>query len=112
MNKSSLAPTQQRIQEIIEALGFGVIERLAIRGGVPRYEPEPHIVQSIKLEPDPEHPPIRDNHDGPLKKEFESLFHLLSQVPDGVVDIEVRHGLPFRVLRHRHHAEFGVGRQG
>jgi len=31
--------------EIIEALGFGAIERLLIRGGAPFYEPEPRIVQ-------------------------------------------------------------------
>ena len=35
MTKSSLNPGQRRTVEIIEALGFGVIERLSIRGGLP-----------------------------------------------------------------------------
>ena len=49
MTKSSLNPDQRRTVEIIEALGFGVIERLLIRGGLPCYEEEPRVVQAIKL---------------------------------------------------------------
>ena len=35
MTKFSLAPGQRVVVEIIEGLGFGVIERLIIRGGLP-----------------------------------------------------------------------------
>ena len=97
MTRSSLNPDQRRLVEIIEALGFGIIEHLSIRGGLPCFEPEPRIVQTIKLDSEPEQQPDRVSADLTLKKEFESLFDQLSRLGDGVVDIEVRHGLPFRI---------------
>lgn len=105
MNKSSLSPGQRRTVEIIEVLGFGVIERLSIRGGSPCYEPEPNIVQAIKLDSEPERQPDRSNADLTLKKHFESLFDQLSRLGDGIVDIEVRHSLPFRIVLQRRYQE-------
>ena len=98
MNKSSLELNQRRIVEIIEALGFGVIERLLIRGGLPCYEPEPRIVQSIKLDSEPERQTELGDPDLTLRKEFEGLFDQLARFRDGVVDIEVKHGAPFRLI--------------
>src|SRR5436189_4767034 len=98
MTKSSLNLGQRQTVEIIEALGFGVIERLLIRGGVPCYDPEPRIVQAIKLDSESERQPDRSCADLTLKKGFESLFDQLSRLRDGVVDIEVRHSLPFRLV--------------
>src|ERR1700724_3105177 len=99
MTKKSLNPDKRRTAEIIEALRFGVIERLSIRGGLPCYEPEPRIVQAIKLDSEPERQPDRNNAELTLKQEFESLFEQLSRLRDGIVDIEVRHGAPFRLIR-------------
>lgn len=99
--KPSLNPAQRRTVEIIEALGFGVIERLSIRDGSPCYEPEPRIVQTIKLDSEPERQSDGGHADLTLKKEFESLFNQLTRLHDGVVDIEVRHSLPFRLVLER-----------
>jgi hypothetical protein len=101
MTKSSLNPGQQRTVEIIEALGFGVIEHLFIRGGLPCYEPEPRIVQTIKLDSEPPRQPDTGHADLTLKKEFQSLFDQLSRLGDATVDIEVRHSLPFRLVLER-----------
>ena len=101
MTKSSLNPDQRRTVEIIEALSFGVIERLLIRGGLPCYQPEPRIIQAIKLDSDPERHPDRTGADLTLKKEFESLFDQLSRLGDATVDIEVRHSAPFRLVLKR-----------
>lgn len=101
MTKSSLAPAQRRTVRIIEALGFGVIERLSIREGVPCYDPDPRIVQAIKLDSEPERPSDRSSPDLTLKKEFETLFDQLKQLRDGTVDIEIRHGVPFRLIVER-----------
>jgi hypothetical protein len=101
MTKSSLNPAQRQTVEIIEALGFGQIERLSIRGGLPCYEPEPRIVQSIKLDSEPHGEPDHGEAELTLKKEFESLFSQLSRLRDAVVDIEVRHSLPFRLVLER-----------
>jgi len=102
MTRSSLNPGQLRTVEIIEALGFGVIERLLIRGGLPCYEPEPRIVQTIKLSSEADRQPDRTYADLTLKKEFESLFDQLSRLGDSTVDIEIRHSLPFRLVAERH----------
>src|SRR6266567_2041095 len=83
MTKSSLNPSQRQMVEIVEALGFGVIERLLIRGGLPCYEPEPRIVQAIKLDSEPERRPDDGHSDLTLKKEFVSLFDQLSRLRDG-----------------------------
>jgi len=104
MTKFSLSPSQRRTVEIIEALGFGVIERLLIRGGLPCYEPEPRIVQAIKLAAS-ERQPDPCSADLTLKKEFEGLFDQLTRLRDGIVDIEVRHNLPFRLVVERRYKE-------
>ena len=105
MTKSSLNPDLCRTVEIIEVLGFGLIERLLIRDGSPCYDPEPRIVQTIKLGSEPEGRPDRTYADVTLKKEFESLFEQLSRLRDGVVDIEVRHSAPFRLVLERRYEE-------
>lgn len=105
MTKSSLSPGQRRAVEIIEALGFGAIERLLIRGGYPCYEPEPRIVQAIKLDSEPDRQPDRAYPDHTLTKEFESLFDQLSRLGDATVDIEIRHSLPVRLVLERRYKE-------
>lgn len=105
MTKSSLNPGQQRMVEIIEALGFGEIEGLLVRGGSPCYEPQPRIVQAIKLDSEPLGQPDRGQADLTLKKEFEILLDQLSRLRDAIVDIEVRHSLPFRLVVERRDEE-------
>jgi hypothetical protein len=105
LTKSSLAPGQYQLVQIIEALGFGIVERLSVRGGVPCFDPNPRIIQAIKLgPPEPEQKPDRTDADT-LKKEFESLFEHLAQLRDGLIDIEVRHSAPFRLVLERRHQE-------
>jgi hypothetical protein len=101
MTRSSLNPDQRRTVEIIEVLGFGVIERLLVCDGLPCFEPEPRIVQAIKLDSDPEWQPDRGCADLTLKKEFENLFEQLSRLHNGIVEIEVRHSAPFRLVMER-----------
>jgi hypothetical protein len=105
MTKSSLEPNQRRIVEIIEALGFGIIEHLSIRDGLPCYDPEPRIIQTIKLASGPGRQPDRSCADLTLKKEFKDLFHQLTQLGSAVVDIEVQHSLPFKIVRERRYQE-------
>jgi hypothetical protein len=103
VTKSFLNADQCRTVEIIEALGFGVIEGLVIRGGLPCHEPEPVIFQTIKLGLTSDRQPDDDRAD--LKQEFVSLFDQFSQLRDGVVDIEVLHGLPFKLVVSRRYQE-------
>jgi hypothetical protein len=101
MTKSSLTPDQRRTVEIIEALRFGVIERLSIRGGIPCYETDPHIVQAIKLDSDTPGDAGHCHADLTLKREFDNLFHELAGLSDALVDVEIRHGLPVRLVLER-----------
>jgi len=101
VTKSSLNADQCRTVEIIEALGFGVIEGLVIRGGFPCYEREPRLLQTIKLDLDPHRQLDRSCVDFTLKQEFESLFDQLRRLGDAIVDIEIRHSLPFKLVLER-----------
>lgn len=105
MTRSSLHPDQHRLMAIIEGLPFGVIERLSLRGGLPCYDPEPRIVQAIKLDSDPEPQPDRGS-ELTLTKEFETLFDQLGRLGDATVDIETRHSQPFRLVLKRRYKEF------
>ena len=68
---------------------------------LPCYESEPRIIQTIKLDGETEWQIDRSCADLTLKKEFEGLFDHLYRLPDGVVVIEVRHSLPFRLVLER-----------
>jgi hypothetical protein len=103
MTKFSLNADQFRTMEIIEALGFGVIEGLVIRGGLPCYEPEPVIFQTIKLGLTSDRQSDDDRAD--LKQEFVSLFDQFRRLGDGVVDIEVLHRIPFKLVVSRRYQE-------
>jgi hypothetical protein len=105
MTKSSLNPDQRRTVEIIEALDFGVIERLLIRTRLPCYEREPRIVQAIKLAQEPQQRPDRRSADLSLNKAFVNLFEQLRRLRDGFVDVEVQHSLPFRLVLERRYEE-------
>jgi len=105
VTKSSLNPDQRLLVEIIEALDFGVIERLLIRGGLPCYEQEPRIVQTIKLAPKAERQQDRHDADLTLNKAFENLFDQLGRLRDGFVEVEVQHSRPFRLVLERRFGE-------
>ena len=106
MTKSSLSPAQRRTLEIVEKLVFGRIEGLSVRDGQPCYNPAPRIEQQIKLGSERQPQPLVDNPDDfTLQKEFASLFDQLSGLRNAIVEIEIRHGLPFRLLVERHFEE-------
>jgi hypothetical protein len=105
MTKASLNPGYRRTVEIVEALNFGVIEGLSVHAGLPSFEPEPRIVQIIKLGSGPEPLPDRSDADLTLKKEFERLFEQLSPLGEAIVDVEVRHRLPFKLVLERRYKE-------
>lgn len=107
MTKRSLHASQFNLVEIIEELGFGRIEQISIRGGEPCFEHATQIVAEIKLGSEPETGADPRNPDLTLKSEFERLFQRLSLVRNGLVDIEVRHSTPFRLIVRRFCKELG-----
>jgi hypothetical protein len=101
ITNESLGQSQRRTVEIIETLGFGVLQGLSIRDGQPCFEPAPRIVQSVKLDSDAESRSECANPESALKKQFQVLFRHLNELREGTVDIEVCHGLPFRLVLER-----------
>lgn len=105
MTERSLNQEQRWTLEIIAKLGFGRIEQLSIRNGKPCFDPAPRIVEELRLASDSEQRPDLNNPDLTLKQEFQKLFGHLERLLDGVVVIEVRHSVPFRLIAERRYTE-------
>ncbi|MGO9111120.1 MAG: hypothetical protein ACLP9L_18000 [Thermoguttaceae bacterium] len=61
--------------------------------------PAPKITKAIKLGADTTERPATANDDFALKRHVTDLFEQFDRLPDGsVVTIEVRHGLPARLI--------------
>jgi hypothetical protein len=88
---------QLKLAAIIKRLIFGHVGGLRVRDGLPVFDPPPHIVQAIRLG---SRTPHRDSDcaESTLQAEFSELFDHLAHLRDGIVDIDVRHGLPFRLV--------------
>jgi hypothetical protein len=97
--KSGLSEGRRRLLELMQALNFGRIEGLPVRGGEPVLEPPPRAVREIKLGGENGPRPEAGRPDFPLKRQVGELFAHLAAVGDGTVEVlEVRHGLPVRLL--------------
>jgi len=83
----------------MQRLNFGRIENLAVHAGEPAFDPAPKIVQDIKIGGENGPRPELARDDFALKSQVAELFDHLNRVGDGTVAvIEVKHGLPFRLV--------------
>lgn len=97
--KRSLSAPRKRLLETMQRLNFGRIENLAVRDGDPTFNPPPRIVQDIKIGGENGPRPELACEDFALKNQVAELFDHLSRVGNGsVAIIEVKHGLPFRLV--------------
>jgi hypothetical protein len=101
MTRGNLSAPQLRVVITIEQLGFGQIQHLAIRGGEPCFGSATRVIQEIKLASPPEPRIGAQDGSASLRQEFRSLFECLQEIVEGTADIEVRHGLPFRLIVER-----------
>jgi hypothetical protein len=94
-----LTGPRQRLVELMRRIKFGRIERLVIRGGEPVINPPPQIVREHKFGVSKPAQPHPQANASALKSEVVELFETLSNIQDGEVQaLEVRHGLPFRLV--------------
>jgi len=100
LTKRTLDPAQLKLVEAIEELGFGRIEQIPVCDGSPCLERATQTVREIKLGSEPE-PFERCPANLTLRAEFERLLNELSRLGDGLVDVEIRHGAPFKLLVRR-----------
>ncbi|HVY93308.1 MAG TPA: hypothetical protein VHA14_11185 [Bryobacteraceae bacterium] len=94
-----LSPAKQRLLRLFQTINFGRIEELEIRNGEPEFNPPPRLFVELKLDAaDGSRPESRLNR-FPLRSQVERFFDQISRLNDGAVEvIEVRHGLPFRMV--------------
>ena len=97
-NSTLSAPRQELIQ-LMQQLYFGKIEDLVVLSSEPSFSPAPRIIQEIKLGGSEAERPVQRNDNFTLKRHITELFDQFDRLPDGaVVTIEVRHGLPARLI--------------
>jgi hypothetical protein len=95
ITKSSLTPATARLIELMQALNFGRVEALTIRGGQPVFDPPPRVVQKIKMGADNGPRPEIGYNDFLLKGGIVELLEIIARLKDGEIrTIEVRFGLP------------------
>jgi hypothetical protein len=98
ISKSSLSEPQRRLVDLFQQINFGRIEALRVRAGMPSFDPEPRIIQTLKM--GGQNGP-RDEAGLPdfwLKQPLVELLLTIREIGDGeVLTIDVKHGLPFSV---------------
>ncbi len=99
VTKSSLSPARRRLVEVMQWVNFGRLENLHVRGGEPVLDPLPRIVREIKIGGDNGPRPESRREDFLLKNHLTELFAHLDELGEGTVEVlEIKHGLPFRLL--------------
>ena len=95
ITKSSISPESARLVELMQAVNFGRIEDLVIRGGQPLFSPSPRIIEKVKIGGDHGPRPEIGYADFRLKVATVELLELFARLGDGEVRvIEIRFGLP------------------
>jgi hypothetical protein len=83
----------------MQRVNFGRLESLVIRAGEPVIDPRPTIVREHKFGGENGPRPEIERDDFDLKRQVVELFEFFDQLQDGKIDVlEIRHGLPFRMI--------------
>lgn len=96
---SSLSQPQRRLVELLQHLNFGYVDHLPVRGGQPVLDPLPRIVREHKF--GGENGPRQEAklEEFSLKPQVRELLDAITEIGDRVIErIEVKHGLPFRMI--------------
>ena len=97
--KSSLSYSQRNLVELMQKLNFGRIEDLHIRNGEPQANPPPRLIHEFKFGGNNGARSETTKLDFVLKAEVIALLAQLEAIGNGIITrIEVKHGLPFRMI--------------
>jgi len=100
--KASLSPRRRPLLEMMQRINFGKIEQLRIAAGEPEFTPAPRVVCDIKLGAENGVRPELSLEDFALRASVVELLAQLDMVGTGTIStIEVRYGLPVRLLLER-----------
>ena len=99
VRNSKLSFARRNLLTLLREIGFGYIENLLVKQGEPVLEPLPRIMRDVKLKRRDDVGGNWIGDDFVLKEEMIELFVHLERLCDGTVArVEVRHGVPFRIL--------------
>ena len=96
--KKALCPARRQLLELIQRYDFCRIENLAVRAGEPIFD-SVRIAREIKIGVENGPRPKLEKDEFLLRAPVIELFEHLNRLGDGrIAFIEVRHGLPFRLV--------------
>ena len=99
MCMEDLTPAKQRLLRLFQAINFGRVEELEIREGEPEFSPAPRVFVELKLDANDGPRPESRLDRFPLRSQVARFFTQIARLNDGTVElVEVRHGLPFRMV--------------
>ncbi|MEX1231116.1 MAG: hypothetical protein WEB58_12800 [Planctomycetaceae bacterium] len=97
--KSGLSPSRCQLVELMQDINFGRLESLRISNADPLLDPIPGIVREIKFCAENGPRPERYTDDFALKSQVVEMFEYLDRIRDCQIELlEIKHGLPFRML--------------
>jgi hypothetical protein len=83
----------------MQDINFGRIENLLIRNGQPTLDSRPRVVREIKLGGENGPRPELGAQDFLLKSQVLEMLAYFDELQNGTIDVlEIKHGLPFRVI--------------
>ncbi|MCC6392614.1 MAG: hypothetical protein IT167_18585 [Bryobacterales bacterium] len=94
-----LSAPKQRLLRLFQAVNFGRVEELEVRDGEPQFSPPPRVFVELKLDVENGARQESGLEQFPLRSQVVRFFTQLSRLEDGTVEcIDIRHGLPFRIV--------------
>lgn len=97
--KKALSPARRYLLELMQRYNFCRIENLEVHAGEPAFDPAPRVTQDIKLGAESGPRPELEKDDFLLREPVIELFEHLKRLGDGrIAVIEVKHGLPYRLV--------------
>ena len=99
LSKQDLSARRASLLELMQNINFGRIEGLAVQDREPILNPPPRIIREVKFggENGPRHELDAGNF--LLKSQVVELFQHFDQLGDAAIEVlEIKHGLPFRMM--------------
>lgn len=98
-SKKDLSAPRAELLRRMQRINFGRIDNLRIDNGDPVLDPPPRVIREIKIGGENGPRPEAGARDFVLKAQVVELFEHLDRLKDGTIAVlEVKHGLPFRML--------------
>jgi hypothetical protein len=99
LSNHDLSARRAGLLELMQSINFGRIEGLAVLDGEPVLDPPPRVIREVKFGGENGPRPELDAGNFLLKTQVVELFQHFDHLGDGTIDVlEIKHGLPFRML--------------